>query len=166
MIKKWIERIKNMDSHRRSIAVVMAVVLFVTSLVIAPSPLLSANSDQPYITMNGKKVSSVVLEENEKIELKAESSLTDTIKYYWQIRDMRQKDRWIKIAGGNSETIDVSYALIGSMLDEHARVDLRCRLICNNREYFSESVEIQVSCNVYDDVQANEMIPVTTFKDQ
>lgn len=154
----------SLGNYHRVIAVMMAVVLFVTSWAIAPAPSLSANSETPYITMNEKKVTNIVLKENEEIELKASSTYDGAVKYRWQIRDMHQEDRWIQIARGTHQGIDVSYALIGSMLDSNERAEIRCKIIYNNREYFSETVEIQVSHNVYNNLPADGIIPVNTYK--
>ena len=154
----------SLGNHRRLIAVMMTVVLFVTSWAIAPAPSLSANEDKPYITMEGKKVTSIVLEENKEIELKAASTFEGAVKYRWQIRDMHQEERWIQIARGTNQEINVSYALIGSMLDSNERAEIRCKIIYNNREYFSETVEIQVSRNVYNNLPTDGMIPVNTYE--
>lgn len=154
----------SLGNYHRVIAVMMAVVLFVTSWAIAPAPSLSANSETPYITMNEKKVTNIVLTENEEIELKAASTYDGAVKYRWQIRDMHQEDRWIQIARGTNQEINVSYALIGSMLDSNERTEIRCKIIYNNREDFSETVEIQVSHNVYNNLPADGIIPVNTYK--
>lgn len=165
-MKTSLGKITELKYHRRMIAVMMAVVLFVTSWAIAPAPSLSANGDKPYITMEGEKVTSLVLKENTEIELQAASTFEGAVKYCWQIRDMHQEDRWIQIARGTNKELAVSYALIGSMLNSNEQAEIRCKIIYNNREYFSESVEIQVSHHVYDNSQAEQMIPVNTYKKQ
>ena len=66
-MKTSLGKITELKYHRRVIAVMMTVVLFVTSWAIAPAPFLSANGDKPYITMEGEKVTSLVLKENTEI---------------------------------------------------------------------------------------------------
>lgn len=165
-MKTSLGKITELKYHRRVIAVMMTVVLFVTSWAIAPAPFLSANGDKPYITMEGEKVTSLVLKENTEIELQAASTFEGAVKYCWQIRDMHQEGRWIQIARGTNKELAVSYALIGSMLNSNEQAEIRCKIIYNNREYFSESVEIQVSHHVYDNSPAEQMIPVNTYKKQ
>ena len=132
----------------RIVACIMIPVMLISAAIFAPTSAFSASSEEPYLTMNGERVSSVILQEDEKIRLTAVSDFGDSLGYRWQIKDYTQKDRWINISDEYAKTLAVSYAMVGSMLDAGGRAALRCRLTVGENQYYTEPVEVQVSYNV------------------
>lgn len=132
----------------RIVACIMIPVMLISAAIFAPTSAFSASSEEPYLTMNGERVSSVILQEDEKIRLTAVSDFGDSVGYRWQIKDYTQKDRWINISDEYAKTLAVSYAMVGSMLDAGGRAALRCRLTVGENQYYTEPVEVQVSYNV------------------
>ena len=145
---------KNM---KRVLAVVLSTMMLISSLMFAPTPVLSANTDKPYIIMNGEPVSTAVLKADEKIRLEVVSAFDEKVGYCWQILDTQGEERWISISDKYSKVLSVSYALIGSMLDESGRAKLRCKLSVGGEEYYTDSVSVVLSYNV------NESEPAISY---
>lgn len=134
------------------IALVLSLVIFITSTFIASAQDLLNDSDsvKAYITRDGNPVSEIVLNEDAKMPLYAVSDF-ETPAYFWQIRDKDDANRWINISGANSNRLWLTYALISSMLGCDSTAAIRCRLLDGNIEYFTEPVNITLSYTVNED---------------
>lgn len=109
-------------------------------------PILSAEQEKPYVTMNDERISHVVLEDGAK--LRFEAGYANTVSgYQWQIRDP-ENESWVDIADGHTKHLWVTYALVGSMLEEDNTAQLRCRLDTDAGEAFSDPVKVTVSLKV------------------
>ena len=107
---------------------------------------LSAEQEKPYVTMNEERICHVVLEDGAK--LRFEAGYADTANgYQWQIQNP-ENEAWVDIADGQNTHLWVTYALVGSMLDEDNTAQLRCRLETAAGEVFSDPVKVTVSLKV------------------
>ncbi len=129
-------------------AYILAAAIFVSVILCAPITLLSAETDKPFITRFGERIDSLLIEDDQKAVLKAESSLGDGVGYCWQLRDPENSERWINISGIYSGTLSVSYALVGSMLTDSGNTALRCVLTQNDATYYTDPVDVSVSFSV------------------
>ena len=93
---------------------------------------------------NGAEKSSVTLEEGGKETLTALIGDVDYTSRSWQIRTP-DGEHWIDIYGKNGDTLDVTYALVQSMLDAGDRAYLRHIIKEDNKTYASAPVEIVIS---------------------
>jgi len=130
---------------RRTIAMFCAVVLFLTATNWATVFETFASEPKAYVIHNEARVSAVTLEQDGKIRLLADGEITDQTAYFWQIRDPANEELWVNISGANSDTLWVTYALVGSMLQDNGQALLRCCLKDGDRAVYSDPVEVTVS---------------------
>lgn len=132
---------------KRCLALLLSAVMLLSVVLPVSVPVLSVTA-QPYIALNGEKITSLVIQEDEKVLLEAVSAADGTAGYGWQIRDVENSDRWLDIAGLYGKTVPVSYALIGSMLDSNGTAFLRCCVTAEGEKQYTEPVELTVSFHV------------------
>ncbi len=147
----------------RVVALIMSVVMIITTYMVTSVPVLSADVNdtaEPYITLDGERVSSVILEENAKLRLEVVSEYSE-VGYCWQIEDPLEEDRWINVSGSLTEYLWVTYALVGSMVKPDGTVALRCCVTSENSEYYTQPVTVSVSYNVTS--KDNSTIPEVLF---
>ena len=136
------------------------IIMLATLLTVFPQMALPIFSDETniddavsvIITRNGYEISELTIKEDDKVTITAKIQNADHMQIQWQIRDMNKEDRWINIKGAGYKNISVSYALVGSMLNESGKADLRCVLIDGDVKYESAPVEVKVRYSVEDDV--------------
>lgn len=137
---------------KRALSFILAVSLLLCSVYFNFTvPVLSASAGSeefiPYVLLDGERVEDVILNEDAKLRFEAVAKSDDS-SYQWQIKDPDSEDRWIKIADGYSKYMWVTHALVGSMLDDFGSAQLRCRVVTDSVESFTEPVKITVSINV------------------
>lgn len=129
-----------------AIALFTATVILTSVLLCAPIPVLSASSVEAYIAKDGEKVTSLMMEEDEKLFVEAVAHDFKPLGYRWQIKDGDSTDKWVDISGVYSKELPVSYALIGSMLSSDGSVALRCRMGAEDLKYvYTDPIVITVS---------------------
>ena len=87
----------------------IAAILICCALLIGFVPVL------PTLAFGGLSVScgdSVTLPQNEKVTITASGSASG---YQWQIQAM---DQWVNISGANTDTLDLSYAMVANLLTD------------------------------------------------
>lgn len=137
----------------RAIALFLATVLFLNLWIHVTVPVLSAAEDAaPYVMLDGETVQDVTLESDAKLRFEAISEQAASA-YQWQIRDPAADERWINISGGFSRYLWVTHSLIGSMMTEQGTAQLRCRVLTEQAEQFTEPVTVSLSLKVPDAVQ-------------
>ena len=134
------------------IAVILAVSLFVNVFfnITVPAFSASAENEAPYIVYNDQPATSVEIKSDEKLLLKVFSK-EEVLSYQWQIEDPKVDDRWINITNCFSRKLWISYALLGSMLDESGTAQVRCYVQTKTRDTFTAPVDIKISYNVSED---------------
>lgn len=102
------------------------------------------------ILYNGKEISELLLHEDGKQTLKAETTLKGSLSYQWQILAAEPFADWVNISGMGAQSCDVSYALVASLLDQAGQVQLRCKVTKGGDTYLSQPVTVTVSYTVAD----------------
>ena len=145
-----------MTKRRRfSVKAVAMLLLIATLLTTFPMNVLAtaisdlfpnAQDIAPVVILHdGVEKSSVTVAENGKEVLTALASDIHVTSRAWQIRTP-DGEQWISIYGKSGETIDVSYALVSSMLDAAGRAYLRHVVKDeDSQEHASAPVEILIS---------------------
>ena len=154
---------KKLHSFRRGLSVVCAVVVLLTSLATLSVSVSSAET--AYITHNGQQVSSVTLPQDGKLRLQVTSSAA-VDGYSWQIRDPQGEDAWVAISGTQSSTLWVTYALVGSMLEQDGTAQVRCRLTAGETTLYTDPVTVTLSFSTQTNQPAGSVstAPTTTKK--
>ncbi|MBO5326648.1 MAG: hypothetical protein J6A84_00830, partial [Clostridia bacterium] len=98
------------------------------------------------ILHNGAEISSLTLAENGKETLTALVTLGHYDSLAWQIR-IPDTEEWVNISGKNGKTLDVTYALVGSMLNASGRAHLRHVVKSDEAVFESKPVEVILSYN-------------------
>lgn len=111
--------------NKRVMSTLLAFVLFLSCC-----PVVSLASDGFAIAHEGRSVSQVTFDKHEKIEVSAENIPEGT--YQWQIK-VPGTDLWVNIHGQTGQTIKLSYALLGSLLDGDSS-HVRCAAVSNGEE--------------------------------
>lgn len=111
--------------NKRVMSTLLAFVLFLSCC-----PVVSLASDGFAIAHEGRSVSQVTFDKHEKIEVSAENIPEGT--YQWQIK-VPGTDLWVNIHGQTGQTIKLSYALLGSLLDGDS-AHVRCAAVSNGEE--------------------------------
>ncbi|MBR7111942.1 MAG: InlB B-repeat-containing protein [Clostridia bacterium] len=144
-----------MKQRRLSLKLIALLLAVATLLSVFPLSILSidtAESPEPgseelanvVILHNGAQKSSVTLAEYGKETLTALVSGVEFTTRTWQIRTP-DGDQWISIYGKNGETLDVTLALVSSMLDANGCAYLRHVVKNGTKTYASAPIEIVIS---------------------
>lgn len=104
--------------------------------------------DSVTVTFEGEPVEKLTLPQNEKIKLEAECSPSaDNIGYQWQILADIETELWVNIYGASSRSLSLSYAMLGSLLDESGSAYIRCRASAGGESRVSAPVCVTVAYN-------------------
>lgn len=104
------------------------------------------------ITQNGQPVSAINLPENEKTVLTASCSVAE--EFQWQIL-VPDSDVWVNIYDKTTDTCEVSYALVSSMLDSDSNVSLRCMVTVDGLEEYSDPVIVTITESTAPEPESN-----------
>lgn len=131
---------------------------------------MTATSEEHYsviIKADGKKVSEIIVAENEKKELTAECTpVNSKASYQWEICMDEQNDLWVEIQGENERSIALSYPMIASLIDMSGSVYIRSRLTINEKKYYSDSVRVIVAFSEkkFKEEKAENVVPLQKRK--
>ena len=104
--------------HKRIISAVLAIVLFTSNF-----PVLTQAGSGFSIACEGETVSQVEFYANEKLTVSAENLPGGS--YQWQI-NIPGTDQWVNIQGQTGQTLNLTYALLGSLMDGSRSASVRC----------------------------------------
>lgn len=143
---------------RRAAAFFLILVVWVAMFSFVSADPIAAPADI-YVTLYDQAISEVNLKKNDRVPLKlfgasGEEGLA------WQIADPNASERWINIANAQAETLWLSFALVGSMLDENGEARLRCCLTKDGAARYTAPVCVSVVEEV--DVQQTTYYAPTT----
>ncbi len=131
--------------RNRRTKIISFIIIAVVLLSIASTFVIFAlDKSRVYISYEGEKVSILLLNRDDKKTLKAQSSLDKDVSYQWQILSNTPTSDWVDINGMNSDTCDVSYALVANLLDDEQETMLRCVLSNGDETHVSDHVTIKV----------------------
>lgn len=137
---------------RRFLALLLCVAMI---LNISPTiPAHASSSELLTVMYDGDPVDSVVLPVNERIKLKADRALLGSGTYQWQI--LAYDTIWVDIAGAEGKTVEISYAMIASLLENDEAV-IRCKVTKGENVTYSSEVVIEVDYDVATDSNAIEI---------
>ncbi len=145
---------------QRILSFFLAILMLITAMPISN---ISANAiTNSYVSVlhNGKKTDSIVVAENEEIILESELDGIRADTYNWQIKVDETRDIWVDIEGYTENTCKVSYALVGSVLNEADTAFLRLSVSSSDSVYTSDPVAVKISYVVitpYTAEQSNEV---------
>lgn len=127
--------------NKRMLSALLALLLFLSCVPISRA---SAEEGVPfYITLDGTAEEYLELFSNEKKELLAEG-LEEATDYQWQILHPENEDLWINIYDAKTNTLPVTHALVGNMLNGDAQAHVRCRAVRNGETFTTEAFCIQL----------------------
>ena len=142
-----------MKNRTRILSFFLAIVML---LGVMPVSIFSEGETAPIrILHNGTEISELLLYQDGKETLKAETTLKGMLTYQWQILVDATAEEWVNISGMTQATCDVSYALVGSLLDALGQTMLRCTVSDGKELYVSASVTVKVSYTAANAVQTN-----------
>ena len=116
MKKKW---------NIRILSAVLALILLMSDF-----PVITRANDGFFIACDGRAVSGVSFYEHEKLAVTAQNLPEGT--YQWQIR-VPGTELWVNIHGQTAQTLNLSYALLGSLLDGGSAY-VRCAAVSGGEE--------------------------------
>lgn len=105
------------------------------------SPSYASSELSVNICENGNPVDSVSLPQNEKVQLTVVSDEMELTQCQWQIQV--NENLWVNIAGAEEESLDLSYAMVASLLQNDA-VEIRCVAVSGGQNAVSEPVTVTV----------------------
>lgn len=111
---------------KRIVSAVLIIVLLVTYF-----PVLSFANSRFSITSGGEVMSRVEIYKHERLEVRAEN-MPEGTSAQWQIR-IPDTEIWVDIQGETSDTIDLSYAILGSLMEDGSAY-VRCAAISGGEE--------------------------------
>lgn len=122
---------------RRLIAALLCFAMVLTLLPILPT---YAFGDENFaVTKDGAVVNTVTLPENEKVSLSADG--VDGASYQWQIHV--SGDLWVNISGANSKTVELSHAMVASLLNG-GEASVRCSAVVDGETVYTDAVAVKV----------------------
>lgn len=139
---------------RRVIAIILVIASLFTTLPISvfagdgailhDTEDTSETSKKVEVLHNGAAKNSVTVSEDGREILTASAKDVTVSRRTWQILDPDHSE-WIDIYGKTDESIAVTYALVGSMLNDAEKAYIRVRVGDGESYYVSEPVEITIS---------------------
>ncbi len=138
------------------ISLVLAVVLLISSIPLSSLSAFASEDKSFDILLDGQKVSALKLLEDDKLTLTTSFSDSESLSYRWQLLIDEENDEWVGIRGGTKNFCNVTYALIGSLLDSNGTACLRCKIDDGERIYCSNTVAITVSYTAGTTYEAQE----------
>lgn len=124
---------------KRFLTIMLCFAMVFSMLPISPSYASSELSVN--ICENGNPVDSVSLPQNEKVHLTVVSDEMELTQCQWQIQV--NENLWVNIAGAEDESLDLSYAMVASLLQNDA-VEIRCVAVSGGQNAVSEPVTVTV----------------------
>ncbi len=136
----------------------MAVLLcFAMALTLIPvSPTRAYDKNALRISHDGESVDHIALPQNEKIQLKVSSQQAALDHCQWQI--LTGDSQWVDIAGANHSVLDLSYAMVASLL-ANDEAQIRCRGVCNGADLSSPGVSVLVDYDAVPIFQKADAVP-------
>lgn len=107
------------------------------------------------ILYHGAAEKTVYVAENGKEILTSKVEGITTKSRAWQLLDPVSYE-WITVYGRSGDSLPVTYALVGSMLNESGRAYIRLRVSDGSSYYVSETLEIVITENVSEALLAND----------
>ena len=129
------------NKFKKVFTVLMSVLMVITMM---PAMAFAETADTIEVLQGGKAVNEVSLAEGEKITLDARTDLAGEVAYQWQILADEEADLWVNIADKQKDSMVLSYALIGSLLDSDDTAEVRCTVSNGSSEAVSKPVTITV----------------------
>ena len=140
---------------RRLLSVILCLCLLTSVLQIQMITAFAATKiDSVTVTHEGRKTEKLTLPQNERATLKAECSPnTQNIAYQWQILADIKSELWVNIYDATKQSMSLSYAMLGSLLDESGSAYIRCRATSDENSRYSEAVCVTVAFNALADAE-------------
>ena len=140
---------------RRLLSVILCLCLFASVLQIQTITAFAATKiDSVTVTHEGKKTEKLILPQNERATLKAECSPnTQNVAYQWQILADIKSELWVNIYDATKQSMSLSYAMLGSLLDESGSAYIRCMATSDENNRYSEAVCVTVAFNALADAE-------------
>jgi len=111
--------------------------------------------DSVTVTHEGKKTEKLTLPQNERAVLKAECFPdAQNVAYQWQILADIKSELWVNIYDATKQSISLSYAMLGSLLDESGSAYIRCRATAGESSQYSDAVCVTVAFNALADAES------------
>ena len=145
---------------KRILSLLLAFLTALTLFPVSPTYAEAAQENGAAVTVRQldteEYTGTVTLNRDGEVFLRAETS-EDAAEVQWQIE--AAQDMWVNIAGGTEAELRVSYALVGSLLQDNC-VRLRCAA---GEEVFSEPVTVVVT--EYGDAPDTGMLPMQSTQE-
>lgn len=141
-----------MNQKRTKLISLLLTVSILLGLV--PVGVFAADEVAPVrIMQNGEEISELLLYQDSKETLEVETTVEGKISYQWQILTNTRIAEWVNISGMTASSCDVSYALVGSLLDPAGQTQLRCTVFDGTDTYVSAGVTVTVSYTAANEAQ-------------
>ena len=152
--------LKKENPGSRALSLLLSLVLFILAVPMSSISMKTNASEalerrELMIYSEDAPVSSLMLEKNRKQTLTA-VGFPDTAEYQWQIRMPDTDSTWIDIYNMTDSTCELSYALLGSLLDANGQTAVRCSAFLDGVQYISNFVYVTVSFYVPQDMRASD----------
>lgn len=136
------------DNRIKRLLSAMVVVMTIFGVVRCSFGVIAATgSIDVLITNEGKSVKSIAVTEGDKDTLSAvKPSGVDVCVYQWQVR--LEDKIWVDINEQTAETIEVSDALLASVLDSSRSAYVRCKITAAGVEYVSDACKVSIAVRV------------------
>ena len=111
--------------------------------------------DSVTVTYKGERTEKLTLPQNERATFKAECSPNiQNVSYQWQILADIKTELWVNIYDATKQSMSLSYAMLGSLLDESGSAYIRCRATAGESSRYSDAVCVTVAFNVFEGAES------------
>lgn len=146
------------DNRIKRLVLALVVMLSIFAVVKCSFGVIAATGySDVTVQHDGKIVKSVTVMQGHKETISAvRPSGIDVCDYQWQVRT---SDRvWVDIYEQTGETLDVSDAVLESVLDEGGSAYVRCKVISGDLELASDACKVTISYNAEDADKASTIV--------
>lgn len=135
-----------MRKFRRSLSFLLAFVLLVTA--VPASVLWAEDFSAVRVLHNGEVTDSVLLHQDKRLTLTAESDLSGDLHYSWEVLARPESNRWVPISGRITPSCEISYALIANVMNASGEAVIRCTVGRDSERYYSDPITVKVAYGV------------------
>lgn len=129
---------------KRSVAVVLCISIFLSAFIFQ-TPGAFASEKGVFISNNGGRISEIIIRQDEKEILTADTAGIDAVSYQWQLLLDVKNDLWVSVYDKTERDCEISYAVLQNLLDDANSSYIRCVVSDGSESFYSEAVCVGVA---------------------
>lgn len=148
-----------MKQKAMSLAICVFFILFLILHILVNTQIAALTPSAAVITDGNEAISSISLNETDHQTVRVSCTENGDYTYQWQIQTREQV--WADITGQTAETLELSYALTKSVLDDGMGTYIRCAVTDDDETMYSDPVGVNIIRSVWKQSAVRAAVPMT-----